>query len=323
LEIASVDFPRTVALSILIASVGRLESLRELLACLAACKAGDIYEVVVIDNGYVPPLTPAALATPGIPALRILNEPLKGKSYALNRALDEGGLGEIIAVIDDDMSPSTDWLEGVLFATRRLPQFDIFSGRSHVIWPTGIAIPPWAREPLAHGCLFSVIDFGPSGDVEFGDGIIRYPSGNHFWFRRSLLDNGSRFPHVWLTEPYFVTRLVAQGHRGIFVPEAVIGHRVQTELIDVRQLWERARRTGQETAELDLSLSVHSRRSRLNRIRSALRPLRALAEFGVWSVAWLLAGLRSEKTHHSARTRALIGIEYARARFKLSLGKFR
>ena len=171
-------------LSILVPTLERLDSLRMLLAQLAACACAEPYEVVVIDNGSEPALSAAALDTPGIPVLRLLRETRRGKHYALNLALDQGQLGEIVAVLDDDMSPSQDWIEGVLSSTRRLPQYDIFSGKSHVVWPAGVTPPVWAGEPIAQGILFSVFDSGSSADVEFGVNCPRFPGGNHFWFRR-------------------------------------------------------------------------------------------------------------------------------------------
>ena len=308
--------PRPLALSILIATERHIDSLRQVLSGLAACKASEPYEVVVINNSAEPPLTltTAALQTPGLRALRILREIQRGKSYALNRALDEGGLGEIVAVIDDDMSPAADWIEGVLAATRRLPQFDIFSGKSHVVWPPGVLKPAWAGESLAQGLLFSVYDSGSSSDVEFGIGSARFPSGNHFWFRRSVLDGGARFRHIWITEAQFVIALRARGHRGVFVPQPVIGHRIQKELVDPRKFLERANRFGRELAEIDKSLAAHPAKSVLSRIRFRMRSLRALSGLCAWSIAWLLAGLRSEKTRLPARARALWGIAHCRAR---------
>lgn len=232
-------------LSILIATPGRIDSLRQVLACLAACKASERYEVVVIDNASEPPLTAAMLATPGLPALRILREMQRGKPHALNRALDEG-------------------------------------------------------------VLFSVIDLGTTGDFEFGSSGPRFPSGNHFWFRRAVLGGGARFPNVWTNEAQFILGLRALGHRGVFVPEAVVGHRIQKELVDPRKFRERARRLGQEMAEFDASLSVRRRTSVLARIRSRLRPLRALAQLSGWSIAWLLAGLRSGKTRLPAQVHAIM-----------------
>ncbi len=313
--------PRAIALSILVPTLDRLASLRDLLAQLAACSCHEPYEVVVIDNGSEPPLSRAALETPGIPALRLLRESQRGKSHALNRALDEGGLGEIVAVLDDDMSPAADWIEGVLNSTRRLPQFDIFSGKSHVVWPAGVARPPWTCESLSVGMQFSAFDSGSMDDVEFGIGSPRFPPGNHFWFRRKVLDAGARFPNVWITEPEFVVRLGVAGHRGMFVPDVVIGHRIQKELVDPRQFWARARRFGREMAALDTSLTADAHRGPLARLRAWLRPGRALVEFCGWSCAWLWAGLRPESKRIPARARALWGLEYCRARLRPSLGK--
>jgi glycosyltransferase involved in cell wall biosynthesis len=312
--------PRAPALSILVPTVGRVESLRELLARLADCPASEPFEVVVIDNGAEPPLTAAALETPGIPSLRILRELQRGKSYALNHALETGGLAELVAVLDDDMSPAPDWMEGVLRASRRLPQFDIFSGKSHVVWPEGATRPAWTADPLARGLLFSVVDVGSSADVEFGVGSPRFPSGNHFWFRRRVLESGVRFPHAWTGEAQFVVLLGALGHRGVFVPEAVVGHRIQKELIDERAFRERARRMGREMAELDVGLGQRRDQGLLTRLRSSLRPARALVELGGWSLAWLCAGLRSANQRLPARARALWGMEYCRTRMRPSLG---
>ncbi len=290
-----------------------------MLARLAACKASEPYEVVVIDNACEPPLTAAALETPGLRALRILREMQRGKPYALNHALDEGGLGEVIAVIDDDMSPAADWIESVLSATRRLPQFDIFSGKSYVVWPAGVAKPSWAGEPLAQGMLFSTFDTGSSADVEFGKGAARFPSCNCYWYRRSLLDRGARYPHADLIyEAQFLLKLISLGHRGVFVPEVVIGHRIQKELVSPRFFQDRARLFGRELAEFDMSLAARQRRGVLARIRIRLRPLRALAELGMWSVAWLLAALRSGKKRLPARARALMGIAHCKARLSPS-----
>ncbi|MBK7644929.1 MAG: glycosyltransferase family 2 protein [Planctomycetes bacterium] len=311
---------RYLALSIVIPTPGRVESLRAVLAGLAARPTNEIYEVVVVDNASEPPVTEDALRTPGIRSLRLLREPQKGKCFALNRALDEGGLGEIVAVVDDDMSPPEGWIDLVMNATRRLPQYEIFSGKSHVVWPTGVPKPAWAEEPLAQGLLFSVFDTRSDTDVEFGVRCPRFPSGNHFWFRRTLTDAGARFPVVWCTEAYFVVRLGAVGHRGVFVPEVRIGHRIQPELVDARKFLERAHKIGREMAVLDVGLTKHKPASPVARLRGHLRPLRAFLELCGWTGALCLAYLRSARRRLPARAQAIWGIEYCRARLHPSLG---
>ena len=307
-------------LSIIIPTPGRVESLREVLAGLAACKSAEPYEVVVVDNASEPPIRAEVLATPGIPALRVLREMQRGKSYALNCAIDAGGLAEIVAVIDDDMAVPPDWIRGVLGSVQCLPQYDIFSGRSHVVWPAGAPRPGWANEPLAQGLLFSVLDVSPDRDVEFGIGCPRFPSGNHFWFRRALVDTGERFPHVWTNEAQFVIRMLDAGRRGVFVPEVTIGHRFQPELIDPRKFLERAHKIGREMAELDVSLGG-PKSSLTARVRSSLRPVRAFFELCGWLALWCVSFLRPAAKRLPARAQAVWGIEYCKTRMNPALGR--
>jgi glycosyltransferase involved in cell wall biosynthesis len=314
------DSPRTLALSILVPTLGRVESLRELFACLAASACSEPWEVVLIDNAPEPALNRGTFAPPGSASLRLLREARPGKEHALNRALDEGGLGEIVAVLDDDMSPAPDWVENVLRACRRLPQFDFFSGRSHVVWPRGAAVPAWASEPLAQGMQFSVFDSGQAGDVEFGHGCPRFPSGNQFWFRRSVIAGGARFPPRWPTEPPFIVGLRARGHRGVFVREVRAAHRIQPELIDPRKFRERARKFGREMARMDVGLGAPAQARPGARLRAGLRPARAAVELACWSLLWALAALRPERKRVNAQARALWGIAYCKARLDPSLG---
>ncbi len=286
--------------------------------CLAACSGSEPYEAVVIDNGSEPPLPVTALDVPGLPASRLLHEPRSGKSHALNRAIDEGALGEIVAVLDDDMSPAEGWIEGVLASARRLPEFEIFSGRSHVIWPPGVDVPPWAHAPLAQGLLFSVFDLGPVGDVEFGIGCPRFPSGGHFWFRRSLLGEGVRFPPVWTTEPYFVVALEERGHRGVFVPEVVVGHRIQPGLVDKKLFQERASRFGRDMARMEICSPRPPLLGAAAWIRPWKRRVRALTGLVAWSLYWLWAGLWTEGRRLPALARALWGLALTRERLRQS-----
>jgi glycosyltransferase involved in cell wall biosynthesis len=285
---------------------------------LAACSRGEPFEVVVIDNNSEPSFSPAILDLPGLPFTRILREPRPGKWRALNRALDEGGLGEIVAVLDDDMSPEPDWIRAVLSSVRRLPEFDIFSGRSYVVWPEGVEPPSWARKGLAQGLLFSVFDSGSKSDVEFGVDSPLFPSGNHFWFRRSVLSPGVRFPDLWATEATFVVRLGALGHRGVFVPEAVVGHRIQPVLIDARVFHERASKYGRDMAHLEMPLASRSMPEASTNLRRWKRAARALATVAVWSASWLFAGVGTEDHRVQARARSLWGIALGCERLRLS-----
>ena len=77
-------------------------------------------------------------------------------------------------------------------------------------------------------------------------------SGNHFWFRAAAVDGGERFAPIWLTEPAFLLDQIEAGRRGLRVPDAVAGHRVQPELLDAEVVRRRARILGSELAEVRL-----------------------------------------------------------------------
>lgn len=104
-------------ISVVICTRNRSQSLSETLRCLAtANRAGLQVEVVVVDNGSEDATAEVVQAFGSHLPARLLSEPRQGvygKSYALNRALDEGRLGKIVAVLDDDMSPHPEWFQGV------------------------------------------------------------------------------------------------------------------------------------------------------------------------------------------------------------------
>ena len=100
--------------SVVICTRDRAASLAETLACLSRLDAGGIeFEVVVVDNGSRDDTVARIGDFRDRLRIRSLHEPEPGKSHALNRALAAGGLGDVIAFLDDDMSPHRDWLRGV------------------------------------------------------------------------------------------------------------------------------------------------------------------------------------------------------------------
>ena len=58
----------------------------------------------------------------------VLREDRKGKSYALNSALDHVA-SEFVAFLDDDIVVSAGWLDAYLAAARQNPQRDVFTGQ--------------------------------------------------------------------------------------------------------------------------------------------------------------------------------------------------
>lgn len=238
------DCPR-LDLSVVICSADRSGSLAETLSRLAACRRdGLAVEVVVVDNSADGSNREVVRAAAERMTLRYLAEPRPGKSRALNRALDAGGLGAVTAVLDDDMSPEEGWIEGVIGVTRRWPEHAVFTGPGRIEWPAGDR-PGWTDLPSFHGWAFSVLEYRGEDERPLQPGV--WPSGNHFWVRTSALA-GRRFPETWNGEALLMLSLIDAGRPAVVTPAAVAGHRVQRALFDERELLARALRTGRNVA---------------------------------------------------------------------------
>src|SRR5712692_5514530 len=240
-------------ISVVIPTQNRAESLRITLECLASANLDGIRAEVIVVNNAGRDNTGEIVASfgPRIP-LRYLYEPtlgVYGKSHALNRALDTNGLAEIIAVLDDDMSPHPDWFQGVMAICRRWPNKDLFTGHTYIIWPYD-DVPRWAKKPRLQSWLFSAGHVSNS-DSELEEG--RWYLGGHFWFRSRILDTGRRFKDIWVTEPDFQLDLSELGFSGVSSRDAVAGHRIQPTLLQKDVALQRAKRTGVCAAWLRLS----------------------------------------------------------------------
>jgi len=222
------------------------------LESLASARLGGIRaEVIVVDNGSHDTTKEVALLFRERIPVRYYHETrigIYGKSHALNRALDAGRLGKIIAVLDDDMSVQAEWFEGVMAISRRWPDKDLFTGKTYIIWPC-VDVPDWAKAGRLHSWIFSAVYVGDSDSV-LSEG--RWHSGNHFWFRSRVLDRGRRFKDMWLTEPDFQLDLAELGHGGVAGPDAIAGHRVQPALLQKEVALDRARKLGLNGAWLRL-----------------------------------------------------------------------
>jgi glycosyltransferase involved in cell wall biosynthesis len=249
-------------ISVVIPTQNRAASLQITLECLASANRDGLdVDVVVVDNaGRDSTKTIVKSFADRIP-IRYLYEPQTGtfgKSHALNRALDEGILGEIIAILDDDMSPHADWFQGVAAICRRWPEKDIFTGYTYIVWPTE-DVPLWANNPKLQRWLFST-GHVPESDAAMNGWFL----GGHFWFRSRVLATGRRFKDIWVTEPDFQLDLVTDGFSGVSGRDAMTGHRIQPSLLQKDVVMSRARRTGQCVAWLRLDpYRKHMKQARL------------------------------------------------------------
>ena len=279
-------------ISVLIPTQNRAESLAITLECLASAdRRGLKVEIVVVNNaGHDNTEEILQSFNHRIP-VRYFYEPTLGtfgKSHALNRALDAGNLGEIIVVLDDDMSPHPDWFRGVAAICRRWPGKDIFTGYTYVIWPVE-EVPQWAKKPKLQSWLFSA-GHVPDSDSEMKEG--RWFLGGHFWFRSRVLEAQPRFKDIWVTEPDFQLDLVALGFSGVSARDAMAGHRIQPALLQKDVVTKRAMKTGQCAAWLRLQpYRKHMKQARLLHTHPVLGRLFCLLNHARWRGLYLLSYL--------------------------------
>src|SRR5581483_6462136 len=222
--------------SVIICTYNRCEELRKTLATLrgAVLPATGSWELVVVDNHSTDSTRDICRECEGILPIRYLSEPQQGKSFALNMAIAEAR-GELILLTDDDVDVDPDWILALTDAAARHPEISFFGGKVLSRWQA--EAPRWFRENQA------MLRSNPRVDLGDAELILSTPSeawliGANIAFRPQVFANGMRFREdlgpqgcgqtdgrVGPEEIAFEERLLARGHRGLYVPGAIIYHR--------------------------------------------------------------------------------------------------
>jgi glycosyltransferase involved in cell wall biosynthesis len=276
-------------ISVIIPTRNRAASLAITLECLASAdRDGLQVEVIVVNNSGEDHTEDIVDSFRGRLPIKYLHEPAPGKSHALNRALDAGNLGEIVAVLDDDMSPHAEWFQGVAAICKRWSDKDLFSGYTYIIWPND-EVPAWAKKPKLQSWLFSA-GHVPEADAKLKEG--RWFLGGHFWFRSRVIETGRRFKDIWVTEPDFQLDLVESGCSGVSARDAMSGHRIQPELLQKDVVTRRARKTGECAAWLRLQpYRKKMKQARLLHSHPVLGRLFCLFSHGIWWFLYMISYL--------------------------------
>lgn len=245
-------------IKVIIPTLDRLESLQETLRSLeAAHRPGLEIEIVVVNNLAGTELEGSLTAFQTKLNVVVLNEPTPGKSHALNRALSHLDGGDLIAVVDDDISVDPGWFQDIVAISARWPEKGFFGGTTRIEWPDG-PLPAWSQHHSMPGSIrswmFSINGVKEERALHPGEWV----SGNLFWVRTQHLPGGFRFdcskqPHyLEMTEPKMMFDLTELGHGGVHSPLATAKHRLQAELIDFEVLKKRAALAGRGYAEARL-----------------------------------------------------------------------
>jgi GT2 family glycosyltransferase len=207
----------TPALSVVIPTRDRRE---HLLRCLRAIAAADRpvggAEVIVVDDGGGS-LAERELATAaGDVTVRLVEQPGAGPAAARNRGAAVAG-GRILAFTDDDCEPADRWLVALVERLEREPDV-IVAGRAESLHPAN----DWAATSQL---LTDHLHRWYNRDPESGSFVT---SNNLALTAQTFAAVGgfdASFPTAAAEDREFAERALRAGHRLVYVPGAVVGHR--------------------------------------------------------------------------------------------------
>ena len=215
---------RSPVVSIVICTFNRCESLRRTLQSFLKLEIppGLHWEVLIVDNNSTDATPKVSAEFTGQLPLRYIFEPRQGKSHALNRCLRET-TAALLIFTDDDVEADHRWLANLLESANRHPEATFFGGRVVPCWER--PPPRWVTEHSAH-LLTNVVVCFDHGDSEKE---IPWALGANLAIRRSAFDAGLQFrtdlgPPIRSEETTLLAELGKQGHKGIYVPNALIHH---------------------------------------------------------------------------------------------------
>ncbi|MEG4203713.1 glycosyltransferase [Microcoleus sp. Pol7_A1] len=219
-----------------------LQYLLKLQTPIAGEKLG--FEVLVIDNAPSDERTKELVDS--LPGVRYAREPKPGLDFARNRALQEA-TGELLAFLDDDVTPDRQWLNGLMEAWAENPDAGGFTG---LVLPyelvTEAQILFESRggfrrgfEKIRYGQILPYNPLYPCGAGIFG-------AGCNMAFRRDVLlklggfddalDTGAPLPGGGDLDIFY--RVVRAGYLLVYEPRYLVFHQHRREYEKLRhQYW--------------------------------------------------------------------------------------
>src|SRR5207245_3428284 len=142
-------------ITVLIATYNRAAVLRGTLEALTYVqRTGIDCSIVIIDNNSTDNTTEVVKDYGEQLPLSLLKEPRQGKNCALNKALRECALKDIVVFTDDDVTPARNWFSEIVSSVRKWPRIAVFGGKIEVVWPNNKQ-PEWAMRDWMMGFGFS------------------------------------------------------------------------------------------------------------------------------------------------------------------------
>jgi len=233
-------------ISVVVSTRNRANTLQRLLGTLQRQRLnGATLEVIIINNGSTDDTETVLARDWGLNLVR-LQEPVAGKSRALNRALQQIR-GRFIVFTDDDITAPVEWLLSFLHAQQRYPAATAFCGPIIPKFPPGTPtwLPQHSTTP-ARGALFGrFIPDLPEGPLP----LLVTPHGANFAAQASALKTLRFQPELGPSkenglmmgeDTEFVIRLRAQGEEMVYVPDAFVEHWIRPDQVQSSWMFARA-----------------------------------------------------------------------------------
>jgi glycosyltransferase involved in cell wall biosynthesis len=241
--------PDDLAATVIFSSYNGAERLPRTLDSLVAQNLPhDRWELIAVDNNSSDDTFAVLQSYRGKLPIVPLQQPVPGKSGAINKALDLAR-GNLVVFTDDDIEADPNWLSALVACADANPDFGIFGGR---------IVPDWERDPsgepflewIPMGSTFAVVDETESGSCD--------PTqvwGPNTTIRRELLGSDVRYREdigplpgglfAMGEDTEIVRRLVREnGTRTYRCGDAVVRHFVPASSMTERWVQERAERLG-------------------------------------------------------------------------------
>ncbi len=264
-----------IPVSVIVCTRNRAAQLASALSSLKEQRFDGAWQLIVVNNGSSDHTQEVLAHASGDLPLTVLNEPVPGKSRALNRGL-QAIRGELIAFTDDDVRVSPEWLQQLGRAAADRPPASVFCGP--IIPVFAQPVPSWLKRSRFASLAFAKFEpRQPEGPLwrpllPFGPNMaVRAAALSSMRFREDLGPGTPGAPLCEDTE--FAQRFERRGEELFFVPRAVVAHHIRPELLSVANLLERAFGFGRSTIVMERKLALKFFRPYLNGIYPhALQP---------------------------------------------------
>ena len=243
-------------ISVLIPTYNRAAVLQQTLEAMFALDREDLdCDFVIIDNNSTDSTIQVVSSYKLRLPLTYMKEPRPGKNCALNKALREHPMRDIVVFSDDDVTPDKDWLQQIISSTRRWPEISVFGGRVEVKWPNDEQ-PGWAVADWIKAMGYSQHHLGDSETLYTPPAC---PFGPNFWVRKTVFEKLPLFDEtigprptnrIIGSETSFLMALQRRGFRMLYYPLAQVQHRILSTECAIPALRRRGYRFGRGQVKL-------------------------------------------------------------------------